>query len=239
MTSLPSAVPSAPVDTPAPAAVLFDMDGTLLDSEKLWDIAMYELSDLLGRPLTDEVRRATLGNSAHGALSKLFAHTGTEPTPAAYAEAESWVVTRVAGMFREDLPWLPGARDTLTLVADAGLPSALVTNTVRSLTEIALDTIGRGFFTVTVCGDEVVDPKPAPDPYLRAATLLGVDPRDCLAVEDSPTGAAAAEAAGCAVLVVPSAAEVAVTAARTFTDSLVGISLADLHAARGATRYRP
>ncbi len=227
---------SAPATTPGPAAVLFDMDGTLLDSEKLWDIAMYELSLQLGRPLTDEVRQATLGNSAHGALSKLFAHTGTEPTPAAFAEAESWVVARVAGLFREDLPWLPGARDTLALVVDSGLPSALVTNTVRSLTEIALDTIGRNFFTVTVCGDEVVNPKPAPDPYLRAAALLGVDPRDCLAVEDSPTGASAAEAAGCAVLVVPSAAEVEATAARTFTESLVGISLADLHAARGVTR---
>lgn len=212
------------------------MDGTLLDSEKLWDVAMYELSERLGRPLTEEVRESTLGNSSHGALSKLFAHTGTAPTPQAFDESERWVVARVADMFRVELPWLPGARDTLALVAEAGLPSALVTNTVRSLTEIALDTIGRHFFTVTVCGDEVVNPKPAPDPYLRAAQLLGVDPAACVAIEDSPTGAAAAEAAGCAVLVVPSATRVDASPARTFADSLVGTTLADLHAVGAVSR---
>ena len=84
----------------------------------------------------------------------------------------------------------------------------LVTNTVRELTEVALETIGRGRFTTTVCGDEVVVGKPAPDPYLRAAELLGVPSADCLAVEDSPTGAQAASAAGCPTLVVESAAPV-------------------------------
>ena len=85
---------------------------------------------------------------------------------------------------------------------------ALVTNTQRALTERALNSIGRHYFSATVCGDEVANGKPAPDPYLRAAELLGLAPRQCLAVEDSVTGTAAAEAAGCPVLVVPNDVEV-------------------------------
>ena len=85
---------------------------------------------------------------------------------------------------------------------------ALVTNTHRALTDKALNSIGRHYFSATVCGDEVPSGKPAPDPYLRAAALLGLAPEQCLAVEDSVTGTAAAERAGCPVLVVPNDVEV-------------------------------
>jgi beta-phosphoglucomutase-like phosphatase (HAD superfamily) len=113
-------------------------------------------------------------------------------------------------------------------VRAAGWPTALVTNTGRALTTFALETIGREHFTVTVCGDEVPRGKPDPDPYLRAADLLGVAPTECLAVEDSPTGATAAERAGAAVLVVPCEIPVPTGPRRVHRRSLVGLTAEDV-----------
>jgi HAD superfamily hydrolase (TIGR01509 family) len=133
-------------------------------------------------------------------------------------------------LFRTDLEWKPGARELLLAVQQAGIAAALVTSTHRRLTEIALDTIGRGFFAATVCGDEVSRPKPNPEPYLRAAELLKVEPRECVVVEDSPLGVRAAEAAGCAVLAVPSEVHVEVAPTTVVRPSLVGVTVADLAA---------
>jgi beta-phosphoglucomutase-like phosphatase (HAD superfamily) len=104
----------------------------------------------------------------------------------------------------------------------------LVTNTRRQLTERALNSIGRQYFSATVCADEVAHGKPAPDVYLRAAELLGVPPTACLAIEDSVTGSAAAEAAGCPVLVVPNDVEVPASPRRRRVPTLVGLNPADL-----------
>jgi len=116
----------------------------------------------------------------------------------------------------------------LDALAAEGTPMALVTNTQRALTERALNGIGRHYFSATVCGDEVSAGKPAPDPYLRAAELLGVTPEQCLAVEDSVAGSAAAEGAGCPVLVVPNAVEVPEGPGRTNFGSLAALSVEDL-----------
>lgn len=209
-------------------AVLWDMDGTLLESENLWDVGVRELSLHLGGPMSEETRQATIGASSYNALITVFAALGLEPTPDALADAKRWLYTRMAELFAGGLPWRPGARDALRTVRSAGLGSALVTNTDRQLCEFALETLGREHFDHSVCGDEVPAGKPDPAPYLRAAELLGVDPTDCLAVEDSPTGAASAEAAGCAVLVVPSITTVPESAHRVFRTTLEGLTAADL-----------
>lgn len=214
-----------------PAAVFWDMDGTLLDSERLWDIAVAELSERHGFVMTPEVRESTLGNSMADALDKVYDAAGVPPAARRHALDERWLLDRVGQLFAEDLPWRPGALEALDLLAAAGIPMALVTNTVRELTEQALDTLGRHFFTATVCGDEVAVGKPAPDPYRRAATLLGVDPMRCRAVEDSPTGTESAIAAGCHTLVVPSTAEVPAGPRRSFRSTLVGLTLAELELA--------
>ena len=117
---------------------------------------------------------------------------------------------------------------------------ALVTNTQRALTERALNGIGRHYFSATVCGDEVASGKPAPDPYLRAAALLGLTPEECLAVEDSVTGTAAAERAGCPVLVVPNDVAVPGGSRRKHVSSLAELDAADLRAIHSQliTRFR-
>lgn len=211
-------------------AVLWDMDGTLLESENLWDIGVRELSLHLGGPMSEETRQATIGASSYNALITVFAALDLDPHPDALADAKSWLYTRMGKLFEAGLPWRPGAQQALRTVRSAGLGSALVTNTDRELCEFALDTLGREHFDHSVCGDEVPEGKPDPAPYLRAAHLLGVEPADCLAVEDSPTGAAAADAAGCTVLVIPSITTVPESPRRIFRTTLEGLTAPDLFA---------
>ncbi|MEU2176407.1 HAD family phosphatase [Nocardia sp. NPDC019219] len=213
------------------AGVLWDMDGTLLDSEKLWDVAVRELAREHGHEMTDAVRHALIGASGPNALRIMFTGLGIEPTPGSLRAAGEFLERRVTELMTGPIPWRPGAKDALAMVRAAGLSSALVTNTKRSLTEFGLDTLGRDFFDVSVCGDEVAHGKPEPDVYLRAAELLGLAPEQCVAVEDSPTGARAAQAAGCALVVVPCEIPVPDAPGRLFRDSLVGLTVADLEQA--------
>ncbi|MEV5650787.1 HAD family phosphatase [Nocardia sp. NPDC052254] len=217
-------------------AVLWDMDGTLLDSEKLWDVGVRELAVELGGLMTDGLRHALIGADGPNALRILFDGLGLERDPDAMTAAGRWLERRVTELMSGPIPWRPGAEDALAALRTAGLPNALVTNTKRSITELCLRTLGLDTFDVSVCGDEVDRGKPAPDPYLRAARLLGVDPGDCVAVEDSPTGSAAALAAGCQVLVVPCEIEVPHRPGLNFRESLVGLTLDDLHRVHAAAR---
>jgi HAD superfamily hydrolase (TIGR01509 family) len=209
-------------------AVLWDMDGTLVDSEKLWDVAINELYARHDRVLAPEVRDATVGGSAQGVIRIVFDDLGLHPEPDRMAEVADWMHDYVGELFSTGLPWCPGARELLDELSGAGVPMALVTNTRRKLTESALNTIGRQYFSVTVCGDEVPEGKPAPDVYLRAADLLGVAAGECLAIEDSVTGTSAAEAAGCPVLVVPNEVEVPRGPRRRHISSLSGVGVAQL-----------
>jgi HAD superfamily hydrolase (TIGR01509 family) len=206
-------------------AVLFDMDGTLVDSEKLWDIALQQLYVRLGGVLTPQVRAATVGGSAEGVMRIVYTDLGLDPDPTEMAVTADWLHDITGELFDAGLPWCEGARELLDALAEAAVPMALVTNTRRALTERALESIGRNYFTATVCGDEVAAGKPAPEPYRRAATLLSLDPQQCLAIEDSVTGAASAEDAGCPVLVVPNDIEVPRSARRHHVATLAGLGV--------------
>lgn len=187
-----------------PAAVLFDMDGTLTDSEKLWTIALGEYAVVRGGELSDTVRAGMVGSNMRRSMQLLLEDLRLPAGEKDVDAAADWVEARVGELFRSDLPWRPGAREAVLAVRRAGVPTALVTSTIRSLTEIALDTLGRENFDTTVCGDEVGGRnKPDPQPYLQAARALGVDPGRCVAFEDSPTGMASAVEAGCATVGVP------------------------------------
>lgn len=209
-------------------AVLFDMDGTLVDSEKLWDVSLAALYAELGGRLTPEVRASMVGGSAQDTIATVYTDLGLEPDPAAMAESDRWLHDYTADLFDGGLPWCEGARELLEAVAAEGTPMALVTNTARALTDRALNTIGRQYFSATVCGDEVRRGKPAPDVYLQAAALLDLEPDVCLAIEDSVTGTAAAESAGCPVLVVPNDVPVPTGPRRHRVNSLADLDVADL-----------
>lgn len=211
-------------------AVLWDMDGTLVDSEKLWDVSMHALYARLGGVLTPEVRESTVGGSSDSVMAAVYSDLGLQLEPAAMAESADWLHDYTGELFEAGLPWLPGAQELLEKLVAAGVPLALVTNTRRDLTERALNSIGRHYFSVTVCGDEVAHPKPAPDPYRRAAESLGFTSSQCLAVEDSITGTAAAEAAGCPVLVVPNDVDVPGGPHRRHVSSLSELGVDDLRA---------
>lgn len=211
-------------------AVLWDMDGTLVDSEKLWDVAMDALYARLGGVLTAQVRAATVGGCAADTMRIVYHDLGLRPDPTAMAASARWMHDHIAELFDTGLPWCDGARELLEELGAEGIPMALVTNTPRLLVERALNSIGRRHFSVVVCGDEVARGKPAPDAYRSAAAMLELRPEDCLAIEDSPTGAAAAEAAGCPVLVVPNAVAVPTGPRRHQISSLAGLRPADLRA---------
>lgn len=209
-----------------PAAVLFDMDGTLFDSEKLWDIAITELVDGYGCTVPVETRMAMVGTSMPDSMRLLHEGIG-QPWRDPVASSE-WIHGRVGELFLTCLVWRPGARELLHEVRAAGIPTALVTATQRCLVDIAVETAGRHNFDVLVCGDEVDYPKPHPEPYRRAARLLGVDIADCVAIEDSPTGIASAVEAGAWVLGIPHHVPLSPRPRVSLLPTLAGLTLAQL-----------
>ena len=228
--SLP--VKRSAMEAELPEAVLWDMDGTLVDTERLWGIALGELAEHLGGKLSAEARAAIVGTNSWETMRLLFADLDMELTPESFAEADKWLETRMHELFAEDIPWRPGAERALRMVRDAGLRAALVTSTERPLAERALDRIGRHWFDVTVAGDEVDGQnKPHPRPYLQAAQQLGVEARRSVAVEDSPVGSASAAAAGCGVIVVPNEVPVEAGERLLLRETLEGLTMEDLRAA--------
>jgi HAD superfamily hydrolase (TIGR01509 family) len=206
-------------------AVLFDMDGLLVDSERLWFDAEAEVRAWLGADWGPENQESLVGGSLDRTVAYMLSLTGPVATP---EEIGRRLMDGMAERLRANVPMMPGAKELLDEVREAGLPSALVSSTHRVLMEYALDGIGQDRFTVTVAGDEVAHTKPHPEPYLTAARLLGVDPRQCVALEDSPNGTASATAAGCHVVAVPSVVPIPAAPGRTLAASLREIDLARL-----------
>jgi len=199
------------------------MDGTLVDSEKVWDIALKELAIRAGGTLSPQARQAMIGTNI-GQTMQLLRDDLDQPDRPEAPDVQ-WLNDRVYELFTEGLVWRPGALELLKAVRAAGLPTALVTSTGRRLVEVALDTLGRENFDAVVVGDEVKMPKPDPEPYRTAAELLGVPIGDCVAIEDSPTGVASALASGAAVLAVPAELELPPTDGVHLRDTLVGVDL--------------
>ena len=209
-------------------AVLFDMDGTLIDTEQHWDVALDELAVRLGGRLSADARVAITGSSVPTALAVLYADVGTTRNAARQAEDDAWLQARVAELMTGSVPWRVGAPELLAGVRDSGLRTALVTTTFRAIADVALDAIGRHFFDLTVCGDEVPATKPDPAPYRQAMAALGVPADACLVIEDSVTGVTAGLAAGATVLGVPSLGPLTPAPRLIVRQDLVGLTVADL-----------
>lgn len=212
-------------------AVLWDMDGLLVDSEPLWTIAERELAVRLGGTWDDRIKAAVVGTRLDVAVPAILRWFGAEPTPDRVASTSLELLDRMVELYAEALPVMPGADALLAGLLAAGVPVALVSSSFRVLVDAALLT-GIGPFDGTLAGDEVVQGKPHPEPYLTMAGRLGVDPARCVVLEDSPSGVASGQAAGCAVLAVPSVAGVAIAAGpRTrVVPGLTGVGVADLRA---------
>ncbi len=210
---------------PALSAVLFDMDGTLTDTEKLWALALDDVAADLGGVISPACKSSMVGMPVQPSVELVHAELGiTRDWQLTAAELSE----RAVHYYGRQLPWRPGAATLVAAVRAAGLRTALVTATERPLVELALNTLGRHNFDVVVTGDDVVEGKPDPEPYRRALALLGADAATSLAVEDSPTGVAAAVAAGLTVLVVPCEVPVPAGDRRIFADSLDGLDVDQL-----------
>ena len=184
-----------------PAAVLWDMDGTIIDTEPYWITAEIELAERDGGTWTHEDGLTLIGNAIPLSAQILRERAGVQGT---IDEIVDELIRRVGKQMREHgLPWQPGARELLASLRGAGVPCALVTMSYTLLAEILCELLPAGTFAAVVTGDMVTHGKPHPEPYLRAAELLGVDITQCVAIEDSPTGIASAEAAGARVIGVP------------------------------------
>jgi HAD superfamily hydrolase (TIGR01509 family) len=208
-----------------PAAVLWDMDGTLVDTEPHWVDAEYALAERYGGTWSREHALNLVGNDLIESGRYIREHMGIDLEPSLIVEE---LLDGVIASVERSVPWRPGAVELLAGLQAQGVPCALVTMSYRRFVAPILAALPEGTFAEVVTGDAVLQGKPHPEPYLKAARALGVDPADCLAIEDSNTGARSAEAAGCTVLVVPNHVPVLPGRARVFAESLSGLEVEDL-----------
>lgn len=216
-----------------PAAVLWDLDGTLVDTEPLWFEAEYALAARHGATWSAEHAKNLVGNSLEVSGEYIRAHMRLSIS---VEDILDELLAFMEANTAERATFRPGALELLGGLREARIPCALVTMSYRRLVAPLLPRIGSGAFAATVCGDEVEHGKPHPEAYLRAAQLLGVDPAECVVIEDSPGGAAAGEAAGARVVVVPHVVQVPPGPGRVQVATLAGLDVAGLVEAAATVR---
>ncbi|RST17626.1 HAD family phosphatase [Streptomyces sp. WAC05374] len=203
-------------------AVFLDMDGTLVDTEGFWWDAEVEVFAELGHTLDESWRDIVVGGPMTRSAGYLIEATGADIT---LAELTVLLNDRFEARIGRGVPLMPGAERLLAELAAHNVPTALVSASHRRIIDRVLHSLGRDRFTLTVAGDEVPRTKPHPDPYLLAARGVGAEPGRCAVVEDTATGVAAAEAAGCRVVAVPSVAPIAPADGRVVVRSLEEVDL--------------
>lgn len=211
------------------AAVLWDFDGTLADSEQLWMNAEYELVPTLGGEWNDAHAHSLVGNSLLVSAQYILDvcdRTDIEP---------AWVVDQLTDRVVEqimsgEVPWRPGALELLDKLHAAKIPCALVSASYRRMLDAVISRLPEGTFDAIVAGDEVTNGKPHPEPYLNGASLLGVDITRCVVIEDSVPGAASGNASGALVLAVRNLIELPEQPRRIQLSTLVGVDVDQLDA---------
>lgn len=205
-----------------PTAVLWDMDGTLVNTEPLWMAAETELVHSWGGTWTHEDGLTLVGNP----LTTSAAILRDRGVDLSLDEIIDYLSVRVRAGVAAETPWQPGARELLLALAEAGVPQALVTSSYRNLALPFAEV--TGVFATVVAGDDVEHAKPHPEPYLTAAAHLGVDIADCVIVEDSPSGIGSAVASGGRVLAVEVFTPIPDLPELSTTRSLADVTVADL-----------
>lgn len=216
-----------------PAAVLWDMDGTLVDTEPHWMRAEHELVESFGGVWTHADAMLLVGSGLLGSAA-ILQNRGVNLAAEAIVDH---LTTRVQEQLASaGVPWRPGALELLTELHTAGMPMALVTMSERRMAHQISGIVGFDAFTTIVTGDRVQQSKPHPEAYLTAADELGVDPVHCIAIEDSLPGVAAAVASGAVTVAVPHMVEILPSEHYTLLDSLTGSTLASLTELYGSRR---
>lgn len=208
-----------------PGAVLWDMDGTLIDTEPYWVAEERALVEAHGGVWSDEHAMQLVGNDLIVSARYIIDHSSVTLSP---EEIVQVLLEGVISRVREHVPWRPGARELLAALVARGVPCALVTMSWRALARVLVDALPEGTFAAVVTGDEVEHGKPHPEPYLTAAQLLGVALDACIAIEDSPPGVASAVAARVPTIAVPHAVPVPEMLGAVQVPTLVGLTPSDL-----------
>jgi HAD superfamily hydrolase (TIGR01509 family) len=211
-------------DPALPAAVLWDMDGTLVDTEPLWFAAEAAIAERHGVPWGPDLSAELVGMPLER-YAQMLVDRGVELSAPDVVAA---LVDMVADGLDREVTWQPGVLDLLAELSDAGVPCALVTMSYRRLADVVVAQAPAGTFRVVVTGDDVEHGKPHPEPYLRAAAALGVAPHRCVALEDSPPGIGSALASGARTIGVPHMVPVEPRPGLSRVPTLVGLGLADL-----------
>jgi HAD superfamily hydrolase (TIGR01509 family) len=217
-----------------PGAVLWDFDGTLVDSETVWVEVERGMAQELGGELPDDYFELTLGGTIDHTAAYIIDTVGSDASVEEVA-ASLWARAGAA-LASGPIRWLPGVRELVDALAAVGVPQGLVSSGHREYLEVTLSRLAPSPFACVVAGDEVAHNKPHPDPYLRAIDAIGVPAVNCLVIEDSPTGVAAGVAAGCAVLAVSGGSTFEPKSRLTVIDTLAGMTLERLHALVGDLR---
>lgn len=199
------------------SAVLFDMDGLLIDSEPVWFDVESEVVSRLGGTWSHAHQAACIGGTLDASCRYILEVTGSSVS---VDDLTKMLLEGMVEHFHAGLPLHEGALELVDAVRARGVPTALVSSSYRVLVDAALDRIGAHRFDVSVVGDEIKQGKPHPEPYLTACEKLEVDPRRCVALEDAASGVRSAEAAGCVVVAVPSVAPIEATPTRPVVASL-------------------
>ena len=214
-----------PADVSLPAAVLWDMDGTLVDTEPYWISAEHEIVEAAGGTWNDDYALQLVGQDLNVSAAFIRDHS---PITWDNERIIDELLVRVVAQVREHVPWRPGARELLADLSRHDVPCALVTMSWRSLAEAVVSGLPEDSFALLVTGDEVTHGKPHPEPYWAACRALAVDPAECVALEDSPTGVRSAVAAGVPTVAVPHTVPVPEQAGAVRIDTLEGVGAAEL-----------
>jgi len=212
-----------------PAAVLFDMDGTLIDSEHHWLSSEQELAASWGASWTSDDGEALIGVSLYQSTQLIKEKLGIDLTPGEISEI---LTDAVIQKLDAEIVWRPGVLELMADLKANGVKTALVTMSMRRMALRVAAKLPVGEFDVVVAGDDVTNGKPHPEPYLLAAEQLGVDINDCIAFEDSVTGLTSAEASGAIAIGIPNIVQLPEQEGRLIWPTLQGVyveTLAGLH----------
>jgi len=223
------------VNEPRLSAVLWDMDGTLVDTEPYWMAAETPLIESFGGTWSHEQALGLVGLGLEDS-ARILQGTGVRMSTDAIIDHLTDDVMRQLNI--TGVPFRPGARELLANLRDAGIKTGLVTMSMRRMAQTVVDLIDFEAFDVVIAGDDATRPKPFPDPYLQACEALGVAPHETVAIEDSPNGLRSAVASGAAVIGVPLMVSLTGAGAHTLWETLDGRTADDVIAFHAAHRAR-